>query len=275
MHLCYQKKFIMIKVIRCAPKNVAAFEAKGKVTAKDFDRVFDHVEKVVNRTHELNYLLKLDTHVLNFSKGAWVQDLLLGISNLSRWNRCAIVTDDIFVDKATQMFNMLPIGEFRVFEKKDFKAAKKWASTGIDETKPARVAAIAAGLGGALALNILHESLRKNADNAPAINEVAEEGLDRILDGAGINLNENELYTAALVGDVVSNSLYYAATATGKLGIFSGILGGLAAVSLPKYIGLDDEPVASTRKKRLMTVAYYTLGAVITKALFDRFRHKD
>ena len=131
---------------------------------------------------------------------------------------------------------------------------------------------ILAGLGGAIALNILHETIRKNFSNVPHINEVGEEALLKITDNTPINITgENNLYAATLVGDVISNGIYYATTAT-KNDLTSGLLVGVGAIALPKKLGLNDEPVAENTQKKLMTVGYYIFGALVTKFIYDRIK---
>ncbi|KQR94878.1 hypothetical protein ASG01_03160 [Chryseobacterium sp. Leaf180] len=128
-----------------------------------------------------------------------------------------------------------------------------------------------AGFGGAIALNILHEVIRKNFDDVPHINELGEEALLKVTDQTPFSISSDKIYTATLAGDIMSNGIYYATTAT-QNNMASGLLAGIGAVALPKYMGLDDEPVASTNKKKLMTVGYYVFGALVTKFIYDRIK---
>lgn len=129
-----------------------------------------------------------------------------------------------------------------------------------------------AGLGGAIALNILHEIIRKNFDNVPHINEVGEEALQKTLDSAGLEISDpDKLYAATLAGDIVSNAVYYANTAT-QHDFTSGLAAGISTIMLPQKMGLDDEPVAENNKKKIMTVAYYIFGAAVTKLIYDKIK---
>jgi len=130
-----------------------------------------------------------------------------------------------------------------------------------------------AGLGGAIALNLLHEVVRNNFSNVPEVNKVGEEALNKALDTVDMKItNHDQLYAATLAGDVVSNAVYYATTATSGFNIASGITAGLGAVMLPKKMGLDDAPVAETTQKKLLTVGYYLFGAVVTKLIYDKIK---
>ncbi|AZA55141.1 hypothetical protein [Chryseobacterium sp. G0201] len=130
---------------------------------------------------------------------------------------------------------------------------------------------ILAGLGGAIALNLLHETIRKNFDNVPEVNKMGEEALNKVLDKVDMQItNHDQLYAATLAGDVISNGIYYATTATTGFSITSGVVAGLGAVMLPEKMGLNDEPVAETTQKKVMTVGYYLFGAIVTKLIYDQ-----
>ena len=121
----------MISIINDAPENVAAFNATGDVTKEDFENlVIPYVKNKVEQFDELNYLLYLDTDLSNFTMGAWLQDALLGIKNLSKWNRAAIVTDNEGVQNFTNIFSVLMPGEFKSFPKENLYNALYWCQNG-------------------------------------------------------------------------------------------------------------------------------------------------
>ena len=132
---------------------------------------------------------------------------------------------------------------------------------------------ILAGLGGAIALNLLHEVVRNNFDNVPEVNKVGEEALNKSLETVDMKITDkDQLYAATLAGDVISNGIYYAATATSGFNLVSGVAAGVGAVMLPEKMGLDDSPVAGSTQKKLMTVGYYLFGAVVTKLIYDKIK---
>lgn len=121
----------MITIIPEAPENVAAFSATGEVTRENFENlVIPHVKKKVEKFGELNYLLYLDTDLGNFTPGAWLQDMLLGLKNLTKWNRAAIVTDKEGVQNFTDIFSVLMPGEFKSFPKENLYNALYWCKNG-------------------------------------------------------------------------------------------------------------------------------------------------
>lgn len=116
----------MIQIID-APDNIVAFRAMGEVTKDDYQTVVvPEVEKLVKRIHEINFLLVLDTDVENFTAGAWMEDAMLGLKNIGRWNRAAIVSDSERVISFTNGFSYIVPGEFRGFKKEVFNEALNW-----------------------------------------------------------------------------------------------------------------------------------------------------
>lgn len=126
----------MITILNDAPENVAAFNATGEVTKEDFENlVIPYVKNKVEQFDELNYLLYLDTDLSNFTMGAWLQDSLLGIKNITKWNRAAIVTDEEGVQNFTDIFSVLMPGEFKSFPKENLYNALYWCQNGNEVHK--------------------------------------------------------------------------------------------------------------------------------------------
>lgn len=139
--------------------------------------------------------------------------------------------------------------------------------------------AILAGFAGAAALNLLHETVRKFDPEAPRVDLIGEEALTRTLNSFNIEAPKgDQLYAATLVGDLISNGMYYSAIAmSGKKNIYlkgavAGLTAGLGAIKLPDEMGLNDEPVTKTDKTKMLTVAWYLIGGLVTAAVFDRLK---
>lgn len=131
-----------------------------------------------------------------------------------------------------------------------------------------------AGFGGAIALNLLHESLKKKDKNIPRVDLLGEEALQKSLSYFGMSIsNEDTLYKATLVGDVISNALYYATIGGGgSKNVFPralayGVAAGVGAITLPEPLVLDSKPVTRTTKTKALTVGYYLAGAFVTAAI--------
>jgi len=121
----------MITLIPDVPENVAAFKATGEISKEDFENlVIPHVKAKVNTFDELNYLFYLDTDLDQISAGAWFQDALLGLTNIMKWNRAAIVTDKKGVQNFTDIFSVVMPGEFKSFPEEDLENALFWCANG-------------------------------------------------------------------------------------------------------------------------------------------------
>ncbi|MBF6607853.1 MAG: hypothetical protein ITG00_03845 [Flavobacterium sp.] len=132
-----------------------------------------------------------------------------------------------------------------------------------------------AGLGGAIALNILHETLKRTGSKMPRIDLLGEEALQKGIEMAGGEKieNENKLYAATLGADLLSNAVYFSAIGAGgpkyiwPKAIALGMTAGAGAITLPSFMGLDPTPVTKTAETKSLTVGYYLFGALVTAAI--------
>lgn len=122
----------MIEQIKNLPDNMVGFRASGEVVKDDFNVVHKKVEQLVDKTGKLNYMLYLENSPADFSLGAWWEDALLGVKNITKWNRASIISDSETVDKFTAFFSKIMPGEFKVFQKNDLERAIDWTSEKID-----------------------------------------------------------------------------------------------------------------------------------------------
>jgi hypothetical protein len=113
--------------------NIVAFRALAEVTKEDFQSVVvPAVEKLINQTNEINFLLVLDTDIQNFTAGAWLQDAMLGMKHLGKWNRAAIVSDSEEIISFTNGFSFVVPVEFSGFKKEAFNKALNWVEGNIN-----------------------------------------------------------------------------------------------------------------------------------------------
>ena len=133
--------------------------------------------------------------------------------------------------------------------------------------------AMAGGLAGAVALTLVHETMRRFVPNAPRMDVLGMRSIEKLMTKADAEppQDKDELHTWALAGDVVSNSLYYSLAGTGSnawwRGAALGAAAGLGAVYLPGPLGLGEAPSNRTTQTQLMTVGYYLLGGLVAAAL--------
>jgi len=140
---------------------------------------------------------------------------------------------------------------------------------------------ILAGFAGAAAMNILHETLKNKSDKTPRIDLLGEEALNKGLGLVGEHIDdEKTLYRATLVGDLISNTVYYSLIGSGKQKymwakvFFFGLSAGIGAITLPQPMGLRPEPVAENNEKKVLTVGYYLFGAIVTGLLVKAMKSK-
>ena len=133
-----------------------------------------------------------------------------------------------------------------------------------------------AGLGGAVALNILHESLKKTSNDMPRIDLLGEEALQKSLNQFGAAIKDPDtLYAATLGGDLISNSVYYSLIGMGNpkniwsKAVVLGLAAGIGAVTLPKPLELNPQPVAKNTQVKVLTVGYYLFGALVTAGIIS------
>jgi hypothetical protein len=133
--------------------------------------------------------------------------------------------------------------------------------------------AMAGGLAGACVLTLVHETLRQVVPNAPRMDVLGMRSISKIMEKVGEEppKDEEQLHTWSLVGDVISNSLYYSLVGSGKgawwRGALLGSAAGAGAVLLPGPLGLGEEPSNKTTKTQAMTVGYYLLGGLVAAAV--------
>lgn len=126
------------------------------------------------------------------------------------------------------------------------------------------------GLAGAVALNILHETLKRFDHEAPRVDLIGEEAIKKGFEAIEQEPpSGNTLYATTLAGDLISNAFYYSLIGFGKnkhiitRGIAYGAVAGIGALKLTAPLGLSDAPVTRTVKTQLLAVGYYTFGGLV------------
>src|SRR4051812_17191037 len=107
--------------------------------------------------------------------------------------------------------------------------------------------ALLAGLAGALAVNLIHETVRRlRPRDAPRLDVLGMRALTRVFRTADANPPPApQLHTLTLVADVLGNGLYYSLVGSGRNAWWRGGALGLAAgtggVLLPGPLGLGEK----------------------------------
>jgi hypothetical protein len=91
-------------------------------------------------------------------------------------------------------------------------------------------------------------------------------------------VSSRTLHRVTLAGDLVCNSIYYAAipgrtaAATWTRAAALGVAAGLGALLLPEPMGLGPPPHSDRRSNQMMTLAWYAAGAAATAAAATAMR---
>ena len=134
------------------------------------------------------------------------------------------------------------------------------------------IKALAGGLAGACILTVAHESLRRMVPEAPRMDLLGMRAIAKTMKKAGEEPPpDDELHTWALVGDVISNSVYYSFAGSGKKALWRGALlgasAGAGAIFLPGPLGLGEAPANRTNQTKAMTFGLYLLGGLAAAAV--------
>ena len=142
--------------------------------------------------------------------------------------------------------------------------------------------ALGGGLAGAATITLIHEAVKRIVPNAPRMDILGMDALSKVMKNAGKNPpKEKQLYAWTMAGDVLSNSLYYSLAGIGKeknallKGSLLGLAAGVGAVLLPKPLGLNEAHSNRTTSTKLMTVALYFAGGLMTAAVLKALHKKQ
>lgn len=137
---------------------------------------------------------------------------------------------------------------------------------------------LGSGLAGAVALNILHETVRQFVPQAPRADVLGMRSIVKGYQKAGAQPpTGDKLYGLAMLGDVTSNALYYGLVGVNArqpvlTGAVLGALAGVGAVALPGPMGLGEAPTKRSPATVAMTVGWYVFGGLVAGLVLRRFR---
>lgn len=134
--------------------------------------------------------------------------------------------------------------------------------------------ALAGGLAGTLTVASLHEAFKSITANAPRMDLLDIELLEKGLQTINVAVPEpEELQKLAVAGELICDTLYYGLTALGSKkniwfrGTALGLFAGVTAVILPKTFGLTADYSSKTTGTKIMTISLYLLGGVVAAAV--------
>ena len=133
--------------------------------------------------------------------------------------------------------------------------------------------ALASGAIGAGVLTAVHEAGRHFLPDAPRMDVLGMRALASAFEEAGSEPPPApRLHRLTLAGDLLANSLYYAAVPgrtaaeTWWRGVLLGTAAGVGALLLPEPLGLGTPPHSESRRNRVATVCWYLIGGLAAAA---------
>ena len=134
--------------------------------------------------------------------------------------------------------------------------------------------AVAGGLAGTLTVASLHEAFRRVRSDAPRMDlldmDLIRKGLKNMKKDVPA---DSELQRWAVGGELFCDTAYYGLISMGgkkgvwTRGLVAGLIAGVAAVILPKQLGLPPEPSNRTVGTQIMTVGLYVMGGLVAAAI--------
>lgn len=134
--------------------------------------------------------------------------------------------------------------------------------------------ALAGGLAGTITVASLHEAMRRVTPTAPRMDLLDMDLIRKGLTKMNKKVPADEaLQRWAVGGELLCDTAYFSLAAAGGrkkvwlCGALLGLAAGVAAVVLPKSMGLPSEPSNKTMGTRLMTIGLYFLGGIAAAAV--------
>ena len=124
-----------------------------------------------------------------------------------------------------------------------------------------------------LELTMLHQALKNNYSNAPRMDLLGEEALEKGFNTIGVEPPEEErLYNMTLAGDIILNSLFFSLAATTISSCSKGTLWEPRQdwMHPTEKLGLNPEHSNKTIQTKILTVSLYTIGGYIAGKVMDR-----
>lgn len=145
----------------------------------------------------------------------------------------------------------------------------------VREHRPKRawLPSLVGGVAGAVAVTVLNEGVRQFLPHAPRMEVIGERALAGSLEAVGMRPpGEPALYRWTLLGDLLSNSVYYALVGAGapedtwRRGGVLGLAAGLGAALLPRPLGLGRQPGERAPLTQGLTITWYLAGGLAAAA---------
>lgn len=117
----------MITRLPDLPDNVVGIAASGQVSATDYETVLiPAVEAALAKHDKVRLLYELSGDLTGFDPAAMWEDMKLGVSHFSAWERIAVVTDMTWIAHTISLFKFVWPCEVKVFASQKRTEAEAW-----------------------------------------------------------------------------------------------------------------------------------------------------
>ena len=124
----------MVELLNDFPTHVAAYRASGKVHKEEYEKVVMHrVDEVAEQFGKINFLVRLETDMDNYSFAAFLDYLKVSFEHFKKWNRMAIVSDEAWLRTAYNVLSVLVPGKIKGYPLREYEEAKQWVSAPLGE----------------------------------------------------------------------------------------------------------------------------------------------
>ncbi len=119
----------MLIHIEDLPANIIGLRAEGKVTRRDYEAVLvPLLEEAHERGERVRFLYQFGSAFKEFTPGAAMDDLRVGIKYFRLFAKCAVVSDSDLIRGTTQFVGSLMPMPVQAFENSQLKEAIGWLS---------------------------------------------------------------------------------------------------------------------------------------------------
>jgi SpoIIAA-like len=116
----------MIEQLKGFPDSVTAFRCTGHVNKSDYISVLVPAVVKALQTHDKVRLYYETGPDFSIDPSAAWEDFKVGMENITRWERIAVVTDIGWIKHAVQLFAFLMPGATKVFSGAEAAQAREW-----------------------------------------------------------------------------------------------------------------------------------------------------
>ncbi|MGK7956887.1 MAG: STAS/SEC14 domain-containing protein [Crocosphaera sp.] len=119
----------MVNFLKVKNDVVLALEAEGKVTEDDYQSIIiPAIESKLRQYNKIRVLYELGNHFSGFNIKAVWEDLKLGLTHWSDFEKIALVSDIKWIVIVTKLFGLILPYPVEVFHNNQLSQAQEWVS---------------------------------------------------------------------------------------------------------------------------------------------------